>query len=75
MDATPAVPTAPRIPTGPRGLPLLGVALDIQRDILGWLTRTAAELPPLDPDALCVALLERLSATTEDDIALLAVRV
>jgi cytochrome P450 len=49
MDATPAVATssAPRIPTGPRGLPLLGVALDIQRDVLGWLTRTAAEHGPV----------------------------
>jgi cytochrome P450 len=45
MTATPAVasPSAPRIATGPRGLPLVGVFPEARKDILGWLTRTAAE--------------------------------
>lgn len=49
MDATPAVSssTPPRIPPGPRGLPLLGVALDVQKDVLGWNLRTAMEYGPV----------------------------
>ncbi len=42
-----ASPAAPRIATGPRGLPLLGVVRDTRRDILGWLTRTVAEHGPV----------------------------
>ena len=34
-------PSSPRLATGPRGLPLLGVALEIRRDPLGTLARTA----------------------------------
>jgi cytochrome P450 len=47
MDDTSAAvqPTPPRIATGPRGLPLLGVALDIRKDILGWLLRTTEHGP------------------------------
>ena len=43
----PVIPPAapPRIATGPRGLPLLGVALDVRRDVLSWLMRTAAHGP------------------------------
>ncbi len=37
----------PRIPPGPRGLPLLGVALDVQKDVLGWNLRTALEYGPV----------------------------
>jgi cytochrome P450 len=37
--------TSPRIATGPRGLPLLGVALDIRRDILSWLLKTTEHGP------------------------------
>ncbi|MFL5353735.1 cytochrome P450 [Archangium sp.] len=47
MTATSAAsrPTPPRIATGPRGLPLLGVALDIRRDVLGWNLRAAGYGP------------------------------
>jgi cytochrome P450 len=38
---------APRIPTGPRGLPLIGVVRDVRKDVLGWLLRTAAEHGPV----------------------------
>ncbi|HYO52217.1 cytochrome P450 [Archangium sp.] len=38
---------APRIPTGPRGLPLIGVVRDVRKDVLGWLMRTAAEHGPV----------------------------
>ncbi len=49
MSATPSVapPTAPRIATGPRGLPIIGVIRDVRKDVLGWLTRTAAEHGPV----------------------------
>ncbi|HEX8698954.1 MAG TPA: cytochrome P450, partial [Myxococcaceae bacterium] len=49
MDATTTVPasTPPRVPPGPRGLPLLGVALDVQKDVLGWNLRTALEYGPV----------------------------
>ncbi len=49
MNATSAasVPTPPLIPNGPRGLPLLGVALDMQKDILGWNLRAALEYGPV----------------------------
>ncbi|QRK10415.1 cytochrome P450 [Archangium violaceum] len=40
-------PTTPRIATGPRGLPLIGVVRDVRKDVLGWLTRTAAEHGPV----------------------------
>ncbi|WNG51443.1 cytochrome P450 [Archangium minus] len=40
-------PAAPRIATGPRGLPLIGVVRDVRKDVLGWLTRTAAEHGPV----------------------------
>ncbi|WP_257451119.1 cytochrome P450 [Archangium lipolyticum] len=45
MTATPAVapPTSPRIATGPRGVPILGVMVEARKDILGWLKRTVAE--------------------------------
>jgi len=46
MTAT-STAAAPRIPTGPRGLPLLGVALDLTKDVLGWNLRTAAEYGPV----------------------------
>jgi len=48
MNATSAAATTPRrLPPGPRGLPLLGVALDVQRDVLGWNLRTALEYGPV----------------------------
>ncbi len=79
MNAASATP-APRIPTGPKGLPFLGVALDIQKDILGWLTRTAAEHGPVSeyrfgpmrsyfvthPDGLKHVLQEHVKNYTKD---------
>ncbi|MFY0584100.1 cytochrome P450 [Cystobacter fuscus] len=46
MSAAPRSP-APRIPTGPRGLPLIGVVRDARKDILGFLLRTALEHGPV----------------------------
>ncbi|HYH97043.1 cytochrome P450 [Hyalangium sp.] len=40
-------PAAPRIATGPRGLPLIGVLRDVRKDVLGWLMRTATEHGPV----------------------------
>ncbi|MET0404377.1 MAG: cytochrome P450 [Cystobacter sp.] len=38
---------APRIATGPRGIPLIGILPEARRDILRWLVRTAAEHGPV----------------------------
>ena len=38
---------SPRSPTGPRGLPLLGVIRDVRRDSLGFLLRTSREYGPV----------------------------
>lgn len=43
----PPSPAAPRIATGPRGLPIIGVIRDVRKDVLGWLMRTAAEHGPV----------------------------
>ncbi|PTL76986.1 cytochrome P450 [Vitiosangium sp. GDMCC 1.1324] len=40
-------PAVPRIATGPRGLPLIGVARDARKDVLGFLMRTVAEHGPV----------------------------
>ena len=90
MDATPAVPssTPPRIPPGPRGLPLLGVALDIQKDVLGWNLRTAKEYGPVvqyrfgplrsylvtDPDGLKHVLQDHVKNYTKDHFGYAIVR-
>lgn len=49
MDAPspPPPPAAPRIATGPRGLPIIGVVRDVRKDVLGWLMRTATEHGPV----------------------------
>jgi PAS domain S-box-containing protein len=49
-----------------------GMDLD---DGLTWLTSTAADLPGLDHEQLCDALLDLVEGHTEDDVALLALRV
>jgi len=90
MDATPAVPssTPPRIPPGPRGLPLLGVALDVQKDVLGWNLRTAKEYGPVvqyrfgplrsylvtDPDGLKHVLQDHVKNYTKDHFGYAIVR-
>ncbi len=45
MTAMPAAAQSatPRIATGPRGAPLLGIMIEARKDILGWLMRTSAE--------------------------------
>ncbi|MBN1206263.1 MAG: cytochrome P450 [Myxococcaceae bacterium] len=47
MDSPPPPPAAPRIATGPRGLPIIGVLRDVRKDVLGWLLRTAAAHGPV----------------------------
>jgi cytochrome P450 len=81
-------PAAPRIATGPRGLPIIGVLRDVRKDVLGWLMRTATEHGPVaqyrfgpgraylvsHPDGLKHVLQEHVKNYTKDHFSYSLVR-
>ena len=83
-----AQPLAPRIASGPRGRPLVGVLPDVRRDPLGWLLRTATEHGPVaryrlgpkraylvsHPDGLKHVLQEHVKNYTKDHFSYTLVR-
>jgi len=85
MNAPSAIPppSPPRIPTGPRGLPLIGVIRDVRKDSLGFLMRTATEHGPVSgyrlgpgrsylvshPDGLKHVLQDNVQNYTKDHVS------